>query len=117
MAGVHADPQDCTRFYQCARLYGTPYHVKCNGGLVFSRAESICDWPYKVNECKGKVPRLLPKRMLSLISEKNVKRINAKILLPSDTDQFEPYISGTDRKTQVPDSLEGREDAGIYMLA
>ena len=44
--GYFRDPHDCTKFYQCAN--DLPYHVSCNGGLVFNERTEICDWPYVV---------------------------------------------------------------------
>ena len=49
--GYFRDPGNCRKFFQCAN--GLPYHVTCNGGLVFNEFTGICDWPYMVQGCAG----------------------------------------------------------------
>jgi len=41
--GLYADPEDCTRFYQCAN--GEGFHKSCARGTLFDPEKLICDWP------------------------------------------------------------------------
>ncbi|CAH1247106.1 KLKB1 [Branchiostoma lanceolatum] len=43
--GLHPDPQDCGRFYQCAPGH-QPFHLSCPAGLHFDPALLVCNWPW-----------------------------------------------------------------------
>ena len=49
--GVHADPSDCTSYYQCANGIQFPNQY-CPDGLLFNPDYLVCDWPENVS-CGG----------------------------------------------------------------
>ncbi|XP_019620079.1 PREDICTED: trypsin-1-like [Branchiostoma belcheri] len=42
--GLHPDPEDCGRFYQCSPGH-RPFHLSCPTGLHFDPALLVCNWP------------------------------------------------------------------------
>ncbi|XP_035671023.1 transmembrane protease serine 12-like [Branchiostoma floridae] len=42
--GLHPDPEDCGRFYQCAPGH-RPFHQSCPAGLHFDPVLLVCNWP------------------------------------------------------------------------
>uniref|UniRef100_A0A2C9K6B2 Chitin-binding type-2 domain-containing protein n=1 Tax=Biomphalaria glabrata TaxID=6526 RepID=A0A2C9K6B2_BIOGL len=44
------DPNDCTKFYQCA--HSKPFLMTCPAGLYFNTDIDVCDWPSNV-DCSG----------------------------------------------------------------
>jgi chitinase len=50
--GNHADPDDCTRFYQCSNGAGAPF--SCGAGTVYDPQRGICNWEDQVVDlCAG----------------------------------------------------------------
>ncbi|XP_078617353.1 uncharacterized protein LOC144885356 [Branchiostoma floridae x Branchiostoma japonicum] len=52
--GLYADPDDCTKYYECADGHDIGFHRDCAAGFpagtqpVFDVANQICDWPENV---------------------------------------------------------------------
>jgi len=46
--GLHADPNNCAQFYQCANGHQYPMQ-ECPEGLLFNAEEEYCDWPENVD--------------------------------------------------------------------
>ncbi|XP_060065371.1 probable endochitinase [Ylistrum balloti] len=49
--GIHADPNDCAHFYECAS--GLQFHERCSPGTVFNFKTLVCDFPQHVPHCSG----------------------------------------------------------------
>jgi len=48
--GMHANPDNCAQFYQCAEGHQFPMQ-NCPEGLLYNAEEEYCDWPDNV-DCK-----------------------------------------------------------------
>ena len=45
--GMYADPNDCTKFYQCAA--GEDFHQQCSPPTIFDPYHKICNWADQVD--------------------------------------------------------------------
>lgn len=50
---LHADPEDCSKFYSC--FVAITYFLSCPPGLVFNGVYKVCDWPNNVDCGRRKV--------------------------------------------------------------
>ena len=46
--GIHADPNNCAQFYQCANGHQYPMQ-ECPEGLLYNAEKEYCDWPENVD--------------------------------------------------------------------
>merc|ERR1712126_735788 len=46
--GMHADPNNCAQFYQCANGHQYPIQ-ECPEGLLYNAEKEYCDWPENVD--------------------------------------------------------------------
>ncbi|XP_078611413.1 uncharacterized protein LOC144881906 isoform X2 [Branchiostoma floridae x Branchiostoma japonicum] len=55
--GIHPDPENCDKFYQCVPGHPGPYQRDCPpGGLVFDAELQVCNWPWAVQAPCGTLP-------------------------------------------------------------
>lgn len=80
MSGLLPHPSNCTKFLQCA--HGGTFIMDCGPGTVFNPAVSVCDWPYNVKGCEGKMIEIRKINFIDLIINNESDR-NFKILFLS----------------------------------
>lgn len=52
-SGLHVDPNDCRKYYNCAN--GATFHQSCGELFLFNPESKYCDWPHNVH-CVSEQP-------------------------------------------------------------